>query len=78
MGKMKALAIEMEEKMNEDNQISEEAIQAAQQEEYYWYILQEFLAINKVFGQTKVLNDLKALRESVEPKKEEPRIIIPG
>jgi len=50
--------------------------QAAQQEAYYWYILQEFLAINKVFGQAKVLGDLKTLRESVEPKKEEPRIIL--
>jgi len=57
----------------EDQQTVEE-YEAAQQEAYYWYILGEFLAINKVFGQAKVLGDLKALRERVEPKKEEPRI----
>lgn len=54
--------------------INAEENREAMQQEYYWYILQEFLAINKVFGQAKVLGDLKTLRESVEPKKEEPRI----
>ena len=47
----------------------------AQQSAYYWHILGEFLAMNKIFGQAKVLGDLKTLRETVEGKKEEPRII---
>ena len=76
MGKMKAIAIEMEEKMNEDNQISEEAIQAAHQEEYYWHLLHEFVAINKFFGQTKVMGDLKLIRDRLkaEEDKNKPRI----
>ena len=51
---------------------------AAQQEAYYWYILQEFVAINKVFGQTKVLQDLKKVREKLDGVVEESRIYIPN
>lgn len=53
----------------------------AQQEAYYWYILQEFVAINKVFGQTKVIQDLKKVREMVNgvtEATEKPRIIVPN
>lgn len=65
--------------MNEENELlfrapANEEEAAAQQEAYYWHILGEFLAMNRVFGQTKVLGDLKLLREKVEGKKEEPRI----
>lgn len=56
------------------DQLTIDEMEAARQEEYYWYCLHEFLAITKVFGQAKVLADLKALREQVEPKKEESRI----
>jgi hypothetical protein len=65
------------EDINQGNQTEEE--QAANQEAYYWYILQEFVAINKVFGQTKVMQDLKKVREQVNgvtPETEKPRIII--
>ena len=48
--------------------------EAAQQEAYYWHVIQEFYGMLKVFGHTKVLSDLQSFKESVEPKKEEPRI----
>lgn len=55
-------------------EMTEEEAQAAQQEAYYWHVLQEFYAMNKVFGQTKVLQDLKKIREAMEPKEDKPRI----
>jgi len=73
MGKFKEMAIEQEELQQQTEQES-----AAQQEAYYWYILQEFVAINKVFGQVQVMHDLKKVRESVvalAPEPDKPRII---
>ncbi|MCR4284927.1 MAG: hypothetical protein NUV97_02685 [archaeon] len=49
--------------------------QAALQEKYYWHVLMEFHAILKVFGNTKVLADLKKIKEQVDGVVEEPRII---
>lgn len=76
MGKFKEQQIEQEELLQQ----TEEETQA-QQEAYYWYILQEFVAINKVFGQTQVMHDLKKVRESVNgvtAESEKPRIIVPS
>lgn len=49
---------------------------AANQEAYYWHLLHEFVAINKFFGQTKVMADLKMIRERLkaEEDKDKPRI----
>ena len=47
----------------------------AQQEQYYWHCLHEFVAICKVFGMEKVSKDIKLIREQLEGIKEESRII---
>lgn len=53
-------------------QINEQ--EAAREEAYYFYVIQEFYAICKVFGTAKVMEDLKAFKDTVEKPKEEPRI----
>lgn len=57
-----------------EDQPTPEELEAAQQEAYYHYVIQEFYAICKVFGTAKVMADLKAFKETVEKPKEEPRI----
>jgi hypothetical protein len=73
MGKMKELAMEQQEEQERAN-IEEEA--KAQQEAYYYYVIQEFYAICKHFGTTKVMEDLKRFKETVEKPKEESRIFV--
>jgi hypothetical protein len=66
---------EQMEQMDEITRARQEEEAAAQQEAYYWYVLQEFAAVCKVFGQTKVLRDLKLVRETLENKQEKKHII---
>ena len=56
--------------------VTDEESTAANQEAYYWHILHEFVAMNKFFGQTKIMHDLKMIREGIEAKekKDKPRI----
>lgn len=85
MGYYKNLAIEEQQRQEQEDQEAQKQIEeykAAQQEAYYWYVLQEFMAVCKVMSLKKVYADLKTLREHTEgvvlPKvdvKEEPRII---
>lgn len=49
-------------------------MEAAQEEAYYHYVIQEFYAICKVFGTKKVLADLATFKASVEKPKDESRI----
>ena len=76
MGKMKALAIEMEERKLEEQPEMTQEQQEANQEAYYWHLLHEFVAVNKFFGQTKVMADLKMIRERLKAEEDEnkPRI----
>lgn len=72
MGKLKQHMIEQE----DTAQLEAEA-QAASQEAYYWHCISEFYGMLKVFGHKKVLADINTFKESVDPKKEEPLIILP-
>lgn len=89
MGKFKEQQIEQEEQERHDayirysdneeqvtSTVTDEEQQAANQEAYYWHLLHEFVAINKFFGQTKVMADLKMIRERLqaEEDKNKPRI----
>lgn len=68
--------LKQEAKEDEVTPLTEEETQAANQEAYYWHILHEFVAMNKFFGQTKIISDLKMIREGIEAKekKDKPRI----
>lgn len=59
-----------------DDTPTTEEEQAAQQEAYYHHCIAEFYGMLKVFGTKKVMQDLQTFKESVEPKKEEKRIIL--
>lgn len=72
MGKFKQYMIEQEEV---GLQTIEEA--EANQEAYYYHCIAEFYGMLKVFGTKKVMADLAAFKDSVEPKKPEPLIILP-
>jgi hypothetical protein len=71
MGKLKEKQI-----MEEEENLPSSEEQASNQEAYYWHLLHEFVAINKFFGQTKVMSDLKMIRERLkaEEDKDKPRI----
>lgn len=47
----------------------------ARQEQYYWAVLHEFVAMCKVFGMTKIAADIKKIREEVDGVTEEKRIV---
>lgn len=50
----------------------------ARQEQYYWAVLHEFVAMCKVFGMPKIAADIKQIREGVDGVKEEKRIVTLG
>jgi len=56
--------------------VTDEEAAAANQEAYYWHVLHEFVAMNKFFGQTKIMADLRMIREGIQAKekKDKPRI----
>jgi hypothetical protein len=61
----------------EQNPITPEENEAAQQEAYYWHCIAEFHAMLKVFGQRKIMEDLQKIKEQVDGVVEKPLIIIP-
>jgi hypothetical protein len=69
MGKIKEEQIKKEEEA-----ILSDEEQLAQQEAYYYYVIQEFYAICKVFGTTKVMADLAELKKVIEKPEDKPRI----
>lgn len=70
-----------EEELSEMAKINEQLAdeqQAAEQEMYYWHCLQEFHAMLKVFGQAKIMKDLKKIKDEVDGVVERPCIILPN
>jgi len=54
--------------------LTEAEYEEAKQQEYYYYVIQEFYAICKVFGTEKVMQDLAELKKFIEKPEDKPRI----
>ena len=68
----------MSERKDYEEQNKQEEESMARQEQYYWAVLHEFVAMCKVFGMTRIAADIKKIREQVEGVKEEKRIVTLG